>query len=181
MWQFKRSGGFSSRQHALSGMWVMTKIKSHTRTHTQDTKQTQDQDQSWRSFSQRSFSFLRASFSSSVVFKVGGRKCDMTMRNCSKLISCKEPTSFSCWFLFWKKFLIKTIPVYRESRVQDKNNKIKVTKVQTWRQSLQKVMFSTCFRRQTCVCETWTYAPFVEECVNYLLSDGVVGQGWDAV
>lgn len=48
---------------------------------------------------QRSFSFLKTSFSSSVVFSVGGRKWDMTMRNCSKLISSKEPTSSWRWFL----------------------------------------------------------------------------------
>lgn len=48
---------------------------------------------------QRSFSFLNASFSSSVVFRVGGRKWDMTMRNCSKSISSKEPVSPSRWFL----------------------------------------------------------------------------------
>lgn len=51
------------------------------------------------SFLQRSFSFLIASFSSSVVFRVGGRKCDMTMRNCSKPMSSQEPTSSWCWFL----------------------------------------------------------------------------------
>ena len=53
--------------------------------------------------SQRSFSFLMASFSSSVVFKVGGRKWDMTMRNCSKPISSQEPTSSWCWFLSHKQ------------------------------------------------------------------------------
>lgn len=54
------------------------------------------------SHSQRSFSFLTASFSASVIAEGGGRKWDMTMTNCSKPISLNEPTSCSRWFLAQK-------------------------------------------------------------------------------
>lgn len=58
---------------------------------------------------QRSFCFLTVTFSSSVAVEFTGRKWDMTMRNCSKPISSREPTSFWCWFLYHNQ----NKPMYR--------------------------------------------------------------------
>lgn len=58
---------------------------------------------------QRSFCFLTVTFSSSVAVEFTGRKWDMTMGNCSKPISSREPTSFWCWFLYHNQ----NKPMYR--------------------------------------------------------------------
>lgn len=91
-------------------------------------------------------------------------------------------------------FVLMLIPVLKEifnkddsglsliTYVQDKNNNKK-----KWHKGTNMKAKSTkkwCFHPASgckLVCVTWTYAPFIKECINYLLSDGVVGQSWDAV